>query len=244
MHNYTGGDAKSSGLYQQQIGPGFSWHGGTNREEATREYVAAAMTIHAKYPTLPPGEIAWRVQNPAAAVPRPLRPAREGSADVAGGVRQVGAERCRRPDSAARRLAARRSAVQLQGPAATRPRRARRARATSSRAARPTPAGTPSSGSRDDVHWRAYTSGRVVMFAPDTFLAARPATRRLRRAAPRPRGHQGPAAGRLDRLRLRHRQDRDDGHHHARGEPDPGRARPRLGGARCRASAPPPARSW
>jgi cell wall-associated NlpC family hydrolase len=58
--------SRSRGLFQQQVGPGFSWHGGTNRELATQEYVAAAITIHAKYPTLDAGQIAAQVQRPSA----------------------------------------------------------------------------------------------------------------------------------------------------------------------------------
>ena len=145
MHNYTGGDAKSSGLYQQQIGPGFSWHGGTNREEATREYVAAAMTIHSKYPTLPAGEIAWRVQNPAAQYRgRYAQHEKEAQTWLAAYDKWVlsGAGGLTAPPGGWPPDAASNARTP-----ATRPRRARRARATSSRAARPTPAGTPSSGS-------------------------------------------------------------------------------------------------
>lgn len=64
MLNLTGGDADSVGLFQQR--PSAGWHGLTNREQATREFVTRAKALEAKYPGYRAGQIAADVQRPAA----------------------------------------------------------------------------------------------------------------------------------------------------------------------------------
>ena len=174
MHNYTGGDAKSSGLYQQQIGPGFSWHGGTNRQEATREYVMAAMTIHAKYPTLPAGEIAWRVQNPAAQYRgRYAQHEKEAQTWLAAYDKWV--------LNGAGGLTAPPGGWPPDAPSNSKDPSHQTKKSSQSKGNEFSRSATETSWDAikrlaDDVQWRAYTCGRVVMFAPDTFLLSVPST--------------------------------------------------------------------